>query len=264
MIKLINKTTRISRRYLSLINPIKKKYCCICDHSISDFMPYKGGWKEVPSLMKVLNVVGSDVDNFSCPVCGSHDRERHQWLYWKASQLPSSMKNATILHFAPENHLAKLILQQNPAQYIKADLYPTSNDIQKVDLLDMPFEDNTFDFLIANHVLEHVNDLETALLEIHRVVKPHGWVILQTPYSPSLEKTWEDTGIKTEKQRLFAYGQEDHVRLFGEDIFQTIESTGFISHVRSHNELLNQFPAKRFGVNEQEPFMTFQKQQNDA
>jgi SAM-dependent methyltransferase len=38
----------------------------------------------------------------------------------------------------------------------------------------IPFADSTFDFIFSNSVLEHVQDLDAALAEIHRVLKPGG------------------------------------------------------------------------------------------
>ena len=260
---LIKKIIRLSKRYITRYNPIKTKVCCICDNNISDFLAHEGGWKNAPSLVKTLQMMGSDIDNFACPVCYSHDRERHQWLYWQAAKLLPVMHKANILHFAPEPHLSRLISQQNPSFYIKADLYPTAPDIQKVDILAIPFANNNFDIVIANHVLEHVDDVDQALIELHRILRTGGMAILQTPYSSILENTWEDAGIKTPLQRLTAYGQEDHVRLFGQDIFTRIEAIGFSSLVATHNELLPNTSSKKYGVNLNEPFMLFQKQNDE-
>lgn len=45
----------------------------------------------------------------------------------------------------------------------------------------MPFEDNTFDRVIAAEVLEHIVDDETAMAEIARVTKPGGLVAVTVP-----------------------------------------------------------------------------------
>ncbi|HMT92628.1 methyltransferase domain-containing protein [uncultured Thiothrix sp.] len=253
------KIIRLSKRYAMLASPLKTKQCCLCGHKVAGFLAHAGGWKKAPQLMTALKMVGSDIDHFACPVCYSHDRERHQWLYWQAAGLLPRMHGAHILHFAPEQHLAQRVAAQQPATYIKADLYPNAADIQKVDLLQMPFTDDQFNFLIANHVMEHVANVSQALAEIWRVLKPGGWAILQTPYCATLQHTWEDAGIQSTTQRLAAYGQEDHVRLFGQDIFTRIEAIGFSSLVTTHNELLPNTSSKKYGVNLNEPFMLFRK-----
>lgn len=45
---------------------------------------------------------------------------------------------------------------------------------QKIDIQDIPFPDNCFDVVIANHMLYHVPDLSRALSEVHRVLKEGG------------------------------------------------------------------------------------------
>ena len=112
---------------------------------------------------------------------------------------------------------------------------------------------------IANHVLEHVSDVPRALSEIRRVLKLGGVAILQTPYSGKLHHTWEDKGIDTPVARLQAYGQEDHVRLFGRDIFEQITAAGFESRVHRHSELLADVDSFTMGVNGDEPFFLFRK-----
>ena len=46
--------------------------------------------------------------------------------------------------------------------------------IKKIDIQEIPFEDETFDIVIANHMLFHVPDLNKALLEVKRVLKDNG------------------------------------------------------------------------------------------
>lgn len=53
--------------------------------------------------------------------------------------------------------------------------------IMCIDLQDIPFEDNYFDFIITEDVLEHVWDITRALNEINRVLKPGGKHIFTVP-----------------------------------------------------------------------------------
>ena len=123
----------------------------------------------------------------------------------------------------------------------------------------MPFADESFDFLLANHVLEHVDSPDKALTEIHRVLKRGGHAILQTPYSPRLHGTLQVAGIDTPEARLHAYGQEDHARLFGRDIFEFIAAFGLEPCIHGHDELLVDHDADTYGVNPLEPFFLFRR-----
>lgn len=241
------------------LRPHKHK-CILCDSYIYKFLPYRGGSAGSAPLMRSLKVVGSDMDNFSCPWCGCHDRERHLYMYMKASGIFNRLSKWNVIHFAPEKILSKRITAMRPKNYIKCDLNPQATDVMRVDILDMPFNECTFDILIANHVMEHVADDLRALAEIHRVLKPGGYAILQTPFSSKLQKTWSDPGLDTDESRFHAYGQEDHVRLYGLDIFDRYKNAGLTSCVKQHEELLEEVDGWTYGVNEREPFFLFKRE----
>ena len=169
------------------------------------------------------------------------------------------LSGKSVLHFAPERRLQDKIRAAAPEEYVKCDLYPQAKDVSRVDIHAIPFRGSRFDLVIANHVLEHVSDDRQALSEISRVLKPGGFAILQTPFSAKLHQTWEDIGIDTEEARFEAYGQEDHLRLYGQDIIERFISSGLVSCVGQHIELLPEVDATQHGVNEREPFFLFQK-----
>lgn len=244
--------------------PFGPRHCSVCNHRVWQFMPYGRGSRGVPRLMNALEVIGSDVDHFECPRCGAHDRERHLLLYFKSAGLFRRLPCLDVLHFAPEKRLARVFRALSSKSYIRCDLYPAHDEIRKVDMLAMPFADHSFDLLIANHVLEHVADDAAALREIHRVLRPGGYAVLQTPYSRVLHRTWQDPGIVTEFARAQAYGQGDHVRLFGRDIFERFASSGLQSCVASHSDALGDTDFDVFGVNPEEPFFLFQKPLNES
>ncbi len=235
-----------------------KHFCPICNNNIQFFLPYRGGMSDVPPFLRSLEMIGSDVENFSCPVCASHDRERHLMLYLMASGALNKMQDKNVLHIAPEKNLRKLIhpLTNN---YVMGDLHPTEKSIRKINLQKTDYPDNYFDFVIANHVLEHVENDISALNEIYRITSPRGYAILQTPYSNALHHTFCDPGIKTELARINAYGQEDHQRLYGLDLPMRIQSSGLQSLIQRHSDLLPTIDSKKFGINPEEPFFLFQK-----
>lgn len=49
-----------------------------------------------------------------------------------------------------------------------------------VDAHSIPFETESFDVVIANHMLYHLSDIDTALSEIYRVLKPGGYFFAST------------------------------------------------------------------------------------
>jgi SAM-dependent methyltransferase len=46
----------------------------------------------------------------------------------------------------------------------------------------LPFRDRSFEEVHASHVLEHIPDLERAMAEIHRVLRPGGLLVAHVPY----------------------------------------------------------------------------------
>jgi SAM-dependent methyltransferase len=237
-----------------------KSTCGICNKTFLKFSKYRGGWEAVSSYLKDLDWTGSDFDNFWCPYCRSHDRERHLKLYFDALDFWKKFEHANVLHFAPEKHIAHCIEACTPQRYVKGDLYPSRDGVEMMDVTDIKEPDKSFDVILCNHVLEHVPDDAKALKEIFRVLKPGGVAILQTPYSPKLPQTREnDPAITTDSQRLEFYGQEDHTRLYGIDLMDRIAAAGFELKLHQHNMLLKGVDSQRAGVNPDEPLFVARK-----
>ena len=239
--------------------PYGNRHCVICRRRLGRFLPFEGGLRDAPKLMIALDCIGSDVDNFACPWCRCHDRERHLFLYMSRTGLLDEMQGKVVVHFAPERRLTGIIADARPARHIKCDLFPKGADVQREDLLDMSFPSGSVDLFIANHVMEHVDDDRRAIEEIVRVLKVGGQAILQTPFSPVLTRTWDDAGIVSGAARLQAYGQADHVRLYGRDIADRFAAFGLSPRVRSHDDVLADIDARAVGVNPREPFLLFER-----
>ncbi len=114
-----------------------------------------------------------------CPKCQS--LERHRLQYLAVRDLLESMKpfEMKMLHVAPEPFLRQLFSRRF-GEYETADLLMRGVD-HKVDLQNLPFEDATYDFVFASHVLEHIPDDKRAIREIRRIIKPRGVAILPVP-----------------------------------------------------------------------------------
>jgi ubiquinone/menaquinone biosynthesis C-methylase UbiE len=96
-----------------------------------------------------------------------------------------------------------------------------------MDIHRMPFGDDYFDVVFCNHVMEHVEDDLQAMREIRRVLKPTGWAIIQSPIDASLETTYEDKTITSPQEREKAFGQNDHLRMYGRDYGKRLSLAGF-------------------------------------
>ena len=169
--------------------------------------------------------------------CLSLERHRLLWLYLKEKTdfFSAPLK---VLHFAPEQPFLKRFRALKNLDYTTADLCSPIADLQ-LDVTDIQQPDNTFDVVICNHVLEHVNDANKAFAEIKRILKPGGWAILLVPINPDVD-TFEDPSVTDPKERERLFGQYDHVRQFGRDYADVLRKAGFqVVEDRLYYELPN-------------------------
>jgi hypothetical protein len=232
------------------------RVCVFCNRSVEAWLPFRRQSDKSVFLMRVESV-GSNAERFWCPHCSSIDRERHLRLFLDRLGIMESVRGGSILHMAPEYRLRGYIESHDLHSYIRGDLSPQHEGMQQVDLQKIAFPDETFDMVICNHMLEHVDDASAAMREIHRVLRRGGRAICQTPFARRLTKTFEDPLLQSPDERLFFYGQEDHVRMFGTDSEQYFTDAGFFGHLVPHAEILPDVDPERFGVNEKEPFFDF-------
>lgn len=164
-------------------------------------------------------------ENVLSPGTLSLERHRLFWLYLK-NETGFFTEKLKVLHFAPEQAFYKKFRKMKNLDYTTTDLNSPIADV-KADICDLPFTDNEFDFIICNHVLEHIPDGTKAMQELYRILKPGGTAILQVPYKAGLETTFEDDSITDPKERARIFGQYDHVRVYGMDYFDKLRSIGF-------------------------------------
>jgi predicted SAM-dependent methyltransferase len=158
-----------------------------------------------------------------CPSCGSLERHRLFGLVW---QRESSIltDGAEVLHFAPEP-CVRTLLTRPGIHYTTADLNHVGVDLQ-LNIEEINLNDEQFDVIVCNHVLEHVNDRK-ALSELHRILKSSGVLIIMVPIREGCETTYEDDSIKDSQERLIHFGQEDHMRIYGADFIKRLTDAGF-------------------------------------
>jgi len=168
---------------------------------------------------------GKQRDNVLSPSTLSLERHRLFWLYLKNETDFFSGKKK-VLHFAPEQAFYKRFKKMPNLDYVTTDLNSPLAEV-KADICNLPFEDNSFDVIFCNHVLEHIPDDTKAMQELYRVLKVGGIGIFQIPQDLSREKTFEDNSITDKKERAKIFGQYDHVRIYGRDYFEKLRSIGF-------------------------------------
>ena len=198
---------------------------------------------------------GKQRENALSPGTLSLERHRQMWLYLQ-NETDFFIKNYKVLHIAPEQEFLRKFKKMKNLDYTSADLFSPIVDV-KADILDLPFADESFDVVICNHVLEHIEDDRKAMSELYRVMKKGGWGILQVPMKNSLEKTYEDFSITDPKERQKHFGQYDHVRWYGMDYFDRLKSVGFDAEANFYSQKFSEEDIKRFGLNKNEilPFV---------
>lgn len=188
--------------------------------------------------------------NVLSPGTLSLERHRLMWLYLQNETDFFSAK-LKVLHMAPEQSFYKRFRNLKNLDYTTCDLDSPIADV-KADIQNLPFENDTFDVIFCNHVLEHVDDDKKALSELYRVMKPGGWGILQVPIRYQLKETFEDPTITDKKERIEKFGQYDHVRVYGTDYYETLKNAGFEVEKLNLSEKLSDEEIRRFALEKNE------------
>jgi SAM-dependent methyltransferase len=182
---------------------------------------------------------GTQRNNVLSPSTLSLERHRLLWLYLQnETDFFTATEKKNVLHFAPEQEFYKRFKKQKNIQYTTTDLFSPLADV-KADICNLPFEDNQYDVIFCNHVLEHIPDDTKAMQELYRVLKPGGMAILQIPQDLNRATTFSDDSITDEKERAKIFGQYDHVRVYGRDYFDKLRSIGFTVIEEDYTKKIN-------------------------
>ncbi len=186
----------------------------------------------------------------------SLERHRALWLFLQRHTDFFTQADRKILHIAPEQAFFKRFKKLFGKNYITVDLYSPIADV-KADITALPFEDDSFDVILCNHVLEHIENDRKAMSELYRVMKPGGYGIFQIPLDASRPQTFEDPAITDPDERTKIFGQYDHVRIYGMDYFKRLQSAGFHTEAIRVKDLFSPEEIKRYALDENEiiPFV---------
>ena len=165
---------------------------------------YHGPFKDL------LLPTGRTVHNMKCLKCNSNVHHRLQYLVLMDILKCRDASRMKILHFAPEPFF-RPVFSKYFQEYETADLEMHNVD-HRVDLTKLPFEDYSYDFVFASHVLEHIKDDKAALKEVSRILRPDGIAMLTVPIA--CDKTVEYPSPNP--------NEYNHVRAPGPDYFEKL------------------------------------------
>ena len=160
-------------------------------------------------------------------------------------------KNIRLLHIAPDTEFPSFFKERHNIDYYNGDLDNNFADL-KIDITKIEYNQNFFDVIICNHVLEQIDDDFIALKELFRVLRKDGLAILQSPISKTLETTYENKNLSTAKNYQRAYGQSDMRRIYGQDYQSRLESVGFRVKIYQPNTFLSSELIGIHGINSNE------------
>ena len=205
----------------------KGKQCPLCGCQRRKFLPY--GYV-------------TSRENALCPNCLSLERHRLLWLWLvRESDIGrGAMALPRLLHIAPEVALMRKFRKMyasTPDRYVTADLESPLADMH-FDVQQIPLEAESFDAIICNHIMEHVEDDGKALRELYRILRRGGWGVILSPVELEREKTFEDDTITDPAERTRIFGQYDHRRIYGRDYAARLREAGFeVYDIDYKNEL---------------------------
>ena len=205
-------------------------HCPICGSTISPLKSVGSPYQ----ILTDLQVIGAGARPQKCHGCNSSDRDRLVYLYLRDVEkiFTKDQPQVSVLHVAPENCIAEKLMANCNIRYTAIDSFEHGYDypeyIEKMDLLDLKFEDKSIDIILCNHVLQDIADDISAIKEIYRVLKLGGKAILQVPISPVVDSIMEHKGYLSEEECTARYGQRFHKRIYNEKGYVArLKSVGF-------------------------------------
>ncbi|MBN3522190.1 class I SAM-dependent methyltransferase [Algoriphagus lutimaris] len=230
---ILQKVSPLVMKFFTQLNKGTDVNCPVCNHSYKKFLPYGRVARE----------------NALCPNCLALERHRLMWLFLqnKTNFFSAPLK---VLHIAPEHCFINRFEALPNLEYITGDIESPLAKV-KMDVHQIPFEDNSIDVVFCNHVMEHVKDDIKACSEINRVLKNEGWGIIQSPVY-DLPETIEDAGITDPAERERVFGQRDHVRKYGNDYAIRLRKSGLVIEENNYVKELSEGIIKKNALPEKE------------
>jgi len=216
------------------------------------------------SLVREWNINGEWLDYFNrregeiCLSCGGSIRGRQlslalmKWLADSKGVIADSMESLVKHPGVMELKVAEINscgAMHKKLKKLKGLAYseyaPEDPSTRHEDLLELSHPDESFDIVLHSDTLEHIPNVDRALSEICRVLKPGGAMICSIPVvrdsRPTLNRASLEQGVLVEHMAPSYHGgsyQKTRQYLvcseFGEDIFDRIKNHGFDLEVLEH------------------------------
>lgn len=207
--------------------------CAVCGKEFDKYVPIERKYIDLPKQYGRTQETNSELLNreeYSCPYCYTPDRDRMIVLFLK--RLRACMNQGIdFLEIAPSGALQRYLYKEwGQSNLYTADLFMEGVDY-RADIQNMTgIADDTFDFIVCSHVLEHVQDDRKAMRELNRVLDAKGLGIIIVPLDLNQSVTDEEWGLSKE-ENIRRFGQEDHVRAYNrEDYVERLKESGFGVH----------------------------------
>ena len=213
-----------------IISKSKKVECNICGWKGFDFYP-NVGW-------------GYNEKSMLCPACDCLDRYRSlAAILWTYTSCFSP--NSYVIEVGPSASFQQYCLaQKKNKNYVSFDI--KRHAMEKGDITQMRYHDNTADYFLCFHVLEHIENDFQALSEIRRVLKPGGLAILQVPIDWCVEQTCEYSASNPR--------DVGHFRRYGRDFAQRVSSCGLKVSEVSVVDFVAEDEIEQFGFSKEPVF----------
>lgn len=219
-----------SQSALDLVRPCHNVVCNICDWSGRRFYPNTGP--------------GYDEQDTTCPGCRGIDRHR-SLLAVLTARTDMFDRPCRVVEVAPMRGFEQRCLNQPQLDYTSFDL--ERHALEHGDITSLHYPDDSFDYFICFHVLEHIPDEQSALAEMLRVLKPGGTAILQVPVDWDTDETLE-------------FGAPDprdvgHVRRYGANFPVVVSTHGFDVTRIDVTDVFDGETVDRFGLSTEPVFL---------
>lgn len=164
-----------------------------------------------------------------CPRCGSIGRDRFL-VHCLATTVPPA-RGLRLLETSPRMGEGYRACMARWFDYTTSDFDERAHKgAIQLDLQAMDLPDASIDVFMTAHVLEHVPETDKALHELHRVLRPGGWLILQVPLLQAVTAPPVEPEFHGDNTPVFWR--------FGFDLTDRLRSSGFDTSLLCTEEML--------------------------